>query len=279
MMTLHNIFEIYGITPKTVKLVRHGNKEIPIRETFLNNLPRFEMYQSFQIPKKYGAATAIAVFAPYQKTTAIFLGLWDIVRCIENDEFTKDMLLLFKNYDLPEKWYNDHVMYDLKKNPVLDDLSERLIIEWGGATVAWVQSKDKEVVEIKGKKSIGDFLSFNLTDLNFTELKNIIQFPDSNQTWVTALSSVNGIYLIKDKISGKLYVGSAYGENGIYGRWASYAQSGHGGNQELKPLDTNNFQFSILEILPATTTADGAIECENRWKEKLGTRQFGLNKN
>jgi len=40
-----------------------------------------------------------------------------------------------------------------------------------------------------------------------------------------------------------------------------------------------NFQFSILEIVPATTTAEGVIDCENRWKEKLGTRQFGLNKN
>jgi len=43
---------------------------------------------------------------------------------------------------------------------------------------------------------------------------------------------------------------------------------------ELKGLDPSVFQFSILEIVPATTTADGVIECENRWKEKLGTRQF-----
>jgi len=219
MITLHNIFEIYGITPKTVKLVRHSNKEIPIRETFLNDLLRFEMYQSFQMPKKFGSAAAIAVFAPYHKTTAIFLGLWDIKRCIESSDFTERTRVLLEKYNLPTDWYNNHVKYDLKKNPVIDDLSERLIIEWGGATVAWVQSKDKVVVEIKGEKSIGDFQSFSLIDLSFVELKNIMQFPDSNQTWVTALSSVNGIYLIQDKLSGKLYVGSAYGGNGIYGRW------------------------------------------------------------
>lgn len=106
-----------------------------------------------------------------------------------------------------------------------------------------------------------------------------MQFPDTNLTWLKALSSVNGVYLIKDKMSGKLYVGFAYGDQGIYGRWSSYAKNGHGGNSELTSLDPSTLQFSILEIVPATTTADGVIECENRWKEKLGTRQFGLNKN
>ncbi len=186
---------------------------------------------------------------------------------------------MLKKHNLPESWFNDSARYDLKRNNILDDLSERLVIEWGAATVAWVQSKDKEVVEIKGKKSIGDFQSFSLVDLDFRDLQNLIQFPDTNLTWVKALSSVNGVYLIKDKVSGKLYVGSAYGEQGIYGRWSAYAQNGHGGNLELRDLDPTNFQFSILEIVPATTTADGVIDCENRWKEKLGTRQFGLNKN
>ena len=154
-----------------------------------------------------------------------------------------------------------------------------MVIEWGPATVAWVQSKDKEVVEIKGEKSIGDFQSFSLVDLNYQDLKNLIHFPDTNLTWLKALSSVNGVYLIKDKISGKLYVGSAYGEQGIYGRWTAYAKNGHGGNMELKELNPTNFQFSILEIVPPTATADNVIDCENRWKEKLGTRIFGLNKN
>lgn len=37
MITIYKILKIYGIDPATVKLVRHGNKEIPIYETFLNN--------------------------------------------------------------------------------------------------------------------------------------------------------------------------------------------------------------------------------------------------
>jgi len=279
MITTNKIFEIYGIDPTTVKLVRHGNKEIPIHETFLNNIQRFEAYQSFQKPKKFGKSKIIAVFAPYYKTTGIFLGLWDIKGYTEKSKYTEKTLSVLREHNLPEEWFDNSARYELKRNNILDDLSERMVIEWGPATVAWVQSKDKEVVEIKGEKSIGDFQSFSLVDLNYQDLKNLIHFPDTNLTWLKALSSVNGVYLIKDKISGKLYVGSAYGEQGIYGRWTAYAKNGHGGNMELKELNPTNFQFSILEIVPPTATADNVIDCENRWKEKLGTRIFGLNKN
>lgn len=279
MITIKKILEIYGVDSSKVKLVRHGNKEIPVRETFLSDIKRFEAYQRFQAPNKFGNSKSIAVFAPYYKTTGIFLGLWDIQGCLKTEDFTNEIIKELEKHNLPEDWFDIAVRYDLKRNKSLDDLSERLIIEWGHSTVSWVQSKDKEVIEIKGKKSIGDFQSFSLVDINHKELKNIFDFPDTNLTWLKALSSVNGVYLIKDKSTGKLYVGSAYGESGIYGRWAAYAKNGHGGNLELKDLDPTNFQFSILEIVPGTATADSVIECENRWKEKLGTRNFGLNRN
>ena len=279
MITIHRIFEIYELDPKNIRLVRHGNKEIPILETFRNNLPKLEIYQSYQRPRRFGNAKYIAVFAPYHKTTALFLGLWEIIGCKEHHEFTEENLNELKEYILPESWFKDHVRYELKLSDILGDLSERLIVEWGGATVSWVQKKDKEVVEIKGKNTIKDFESFDGLEIYFYELQKIINHPDENITWVKSLSSVNGVYLIQDITTGKLYVGSAYGEQGIYGRWSSYAKNGHGGNQELQGLNPDNFKFSILEIVPSTSTADYVIECENKWKNKLGTREFGLNRN
>lgn len=47
----------------------------------------------------------------------------------------------------------------------------------------------------------------------------------------------------------------------------------------LKLLSPKNFDFSILEILPGSFSAEKVIEPENRWKKKLGTRAFGLNEN
>lgn len=279
MLTVHRIFEIYKLKPNKIRLVRHSNKEIPISKTFSENLKRLELYQSYQKPGKFGNAVSIAVFRSYYKTTALFLGLWDINGCLENSGFSKKIKDELKIYDLPEHWYNDSVKYSLKKNNILDELSERLVIEWGKSTVSWVQSKDKRVVEIKPKKSIGEFQTYDRISMDYIDLKKLTQFPDSNISWFTALSSVKGVYLIMDRTSGKLYVGSASGEGGIYARWEQYAKTGHGGNKELMALDPINFQFSILEIVSTTFTEEEVIKCENKWKEKLGTRKFGLNEN
>ena len=61
---------------------------------------------------------------------------------------------------------------------------------------------------------------------------------------------------ITDSSNGKKYVGSATGENMIWGRWKDYIANGNGGNIELKSLDfeyiQKNFRYSILEIYKST---------------------------
>ena len=94
------------------------------------------------------------------------------------------------------------------------------------------------------------------------------------------LSSLNGIYLIRDKSSGKMYIDSAYGEDDIYGRCLNYVLSVNEGVKELRGhQDPYRFEFSILEVIPHKSSAEEVIHRENRWKEKLGTRVFGLNAN
>ena len=278
MITFHDILGHYGIKPKNVKLVRHGNREIPVLETFQNEREHFEVYQSYQAPNKFKGAKHLAVFAPGHHTSAIFLGLWDIKDYKTHKNFTKKIHDTIDEHSFPESWHKV-AWYDLRYNPTLDELSERLIIDWGKSTISWVQNRDKKILEIKGENYLGDFVSYDSVQLNYYDIKKLSTDTKSNTTWMNALSSVNGIYLIRDKSSGKLYVGSAYGEDGLYGRWLNYAHSGHGGNKELKGLDPNQFEFSILEIIPPTSSAEEVIHRENRWKEKLGTRVFGLNAN
>ncbi|MBF1034889.1 MAG: GIY-YIG nuclease family protein [Candidatus Nanosynbacter sp.] len=50
--------------------------------------------------------------------------------------------------------------------------------------------------------------------------------------WCRALRSRKGVYLITDKNTGKQYVGSAYGEDGILGRWSVYLKSGYAKNEK-----------------------------------------------
>ena len=99
------------------------------------------------------------------------------------------------------------------------------------------------------------------------------------------LSNVYGVYIILDKKDGQRYVGSAYGKEGIWGRWSHYEQSKHGDNNILiellkkDPMRYKNFQFSILSVLPNYSLREQVIQLESITKEKLRTRVFGLNAN
>jgi len=88
---------------------------------------------------------------------------------------------------------------------------------------------------------------------------------------------------LTDVSNGKMYVGSAYGENMILGRWRAYVKTGHGGNTGLKRLTFDhikqNFRYSILDIYKSTIDDQIIIDRENRWKEVLQTRKFGYNEN
>lgn len=286
MLTLFSLFDLYGIDKKSLKLVRHSSDDIfekndPLTtlELFRKNRKKFESYQSFQKEGTFRSAAQIAVFAKDKKTSGLFLGIWDIKGCISNQDLSKEIRSEIDTYSFPGEWKNKSAYYLLQYNNIMEDMSERLLIEWGRGTVAWVQSQDKEILEIRGRNSIGDFKSYDNVLLTYDELKRIFSNPGSNITWLTALSKVRGIYLIREKTFGKLYVGSAYGKDSISRRWENYAKNGHGGNKELKGYDPCNFEFSILEIVSWGISNAEIIEKETQWKVKLGTRKFGLNCN
>lgn len=134
------------------------------------------------------------------------------------------------------------------------------------------------------KVAITDFLGFDQVNIDHETLRIIVN--DNILSWKSALSNVKGIYLIMDELTGKQYVGSAYGEECIWHRWAEYAKNGHGGNVELKELLRENgddykfnFKYSVLEICNMSLGNEYIINRENHWKEVLMTRKFGLNKN
>lgn len=123
------------------------------------------------------------------------------------------------------------------------------------------------------------FPGYDKVNISWQELKRVI----SKDIWKTALQNQKGVYLITDTSNGKMYVGSAYGENMILGRWQSYIKNGHGGNVELKKVELDyikkHFKYSILDIFKSTVDDKTIIERENWWKSLLQTREFGYNKN
>lgn len=82
-----------------------------------------------------------------------------------------------------------------------------------------------------------------------------------------------------DRESGKQYVGSAPGQDNLWGRWRDYARTGHGGDRELRTLGRRPYQVTILHAVPMLSPDDDVVDTESLWKEKLMTRKFGLNAN
>ena len=153
-----------------------------------------------------------------------------------------------------------------------------------------------EVLEIwNSEKGLNEkhFPGYHNVLIDYADLKKKLEISDE---WKTALKSRNGVYAISDKETGKLYVGSAYGQNGIYGRWKVYVESGYDKDevengeypnkrlQELvqeKGLDyiKKNFQYAILETFTDSISNEDIIKRESFWKEVLLTRKFGYNAN
>ena len=271
---LYQLLQLIDIDPAGVRFVRHQTFEADLYEIYRKNRPLFEAYQSHQTREVFRDTKHILAFVSLRGTKALFLGIYEVVACYKKGDAPPWLIKKTKTPEIPE-WGGGSYIYDLKRTSLMEELSERLIVDWGGATRAWVQKKDKRVLAIRQKGEIEPFKSYGEILLLYLELKEMVKNPGANLTWKTALSAVNGIYGIVDKVSGKIYVGAAYGKEGVWGRWIAYATNGHGGNIELTGIDPHRFQFIILEILPRTATENDAFEAECRWKQKLLTRNLG----
>lgn len=131
-----------------------------------------------------------------------------------------------------------------------------------------------------------DFPGYDKVRLSYSQLSTIIH--RHKRDWIAALENQKAVYLITDTGSGKQYVGSAYGENGmLLQRWTNYVNDGHGGNKLLKEVVAESgieyiaqyFQYAILENYNARVEKHIILERESWWKETLGSRAFGLNAN
>ena len=189
-----------------------------------------------------------------------------------------------------EKKSEKHIAYFTELLEGQDDIIGRIVVHHerkGRAAYLWGKKDGGEfyISEIKEKKlTVEEFPGYNSVLVSFPKLKIIIN--QNIQSWYGALANIKGVYLITDNKTGKQYVGSAFGNDGIWHRWSDYATNGHGGNKELRTLlqangsDYKNcFQYSILEIADFNSPDDYILQREKYWKDVLRTREFGYNSN
>ena len=131
-----------------------------------------------------------------------------------------------------------------------------------------------------------DFAGYDNVNLPFRLLKNIFD-GKIMPTYYNALQKITGVYCLTDLETGKLYIGSAYGEGGVAQRWGNYLDCNHGGNKKLISLYKekgatyfeNNFTFTLLEYFGLSYDSEKIIKREQYWKKCLHTVKFGYNDN
>ncbi len=189
-----------------------------------------------------------------------------------------------------EKGVEQPFRYRTELIPNQEDIIGRIIVFFkrpSRASYIWGDKYSKfiMILEIMPEPlSIGEFPGFHNISIQYKTLCVITK--NQVESWKSALSNVYGIYLIADGNTGKMYVGCAKGEGGIWQRFNNYCETKHGGNKDLmnllndKGLDyANNFHFSILEVIDTQASEKYIFEREGYWKSILLTRKFGLNSN
>ncbi len=273
MISFNALLRAESIDPATVKLVRHQDQRISGRPTpyqlWKMRDGSFEKYQSIQSrPKIFAGAKRLAAFVATPLNETVFVGLYAI-RGVGKAPAGRLDPISGENVEGMD-------LYDLKLLPTLEDYHGRLSIVWGDGYRAWVQraeTNEKKILEIRRNENEPPFPGV----LDFREqLSGLSSVPIA---WREVLSSVGGIYLLTCPRTGKQYVGSAHGSAGFWGRWEEYASSGHGGNRRMMDVPSSDYHVAVLEVASSSTTIENLIEMENRWKEKLRTREFGLNAN
>jgi hypothetical protein len=238
-------------------------------EVFKNN--EFDIllegqYWNYKNKKSYKSGQVTIGFLPINN----YDNLWLLFHV---GEITKDLNKL------------DGVGYEYKTLSDYEKYFGRLIIKFENSVQTMIRKatsviNECEVVQILPDTFDNDiFPGYDKVDVSWEELSRIVK----KESWKTALQNQKGVYLITDVSNGKMYVGSAYGENMILGRWQSYIKTGHGGNIELKKMNFNYikkyFRYSILDIYISTIDDQTIIERESWWKDVLHTRKFGYNIN
>lgn len=106
-------------------------------------------------------------------------------------------------------------------------------------------------------------------------------------TYFEALKKVTGVYCLTDTKTGKLYIGSATGGEGVAGRWGDYLNSQHGGNEKLIALYNekgseyfeSHFTFTLIEYFGLSYDPESIREREKYWKHCFNTIKSGYNGN
>jgi hypothetical protein len=261
------IFSLLNLDPSLVKVHLAVESATNPLDAFFNDT--FQEWQAYQTRRNFPRQYILSLIQQSSDETWLFAGVY-----------------LSKGHE--KRTHPSHFYYDTELTEIGSNLIGRLIVSHkrtgrasyrNGETIVGKTGIHSILPQALSFKPFSGYGSFILNRAQLTTL-----FKTRNSQWKTALSLVSGIYVISDQTTGKLYVGSAYGENGIWGRWSDYARNYHGNNKLLKSLYEEHgpqrfeaMNYSILETFPIDVDDNLIINTEERWKNKLLSISHGYN--
>ena len=267
-----------------VKYYRHQeiDKTLSIYELFMKDeLKEFDEEQQKQSTGNPYSKEYLASFVQTPNNETVFVGLYKKIEGRENEK---------------KCW-----IYKLEPLTKLSEWSGRIFVDYPSGLPVHRHPVNLEnglpILHITKSKEHLAFPGFHQFNRPIPLLKTM---PSS---WKDYLSKTKGVYLLTDRKHHKLYIGSAYGNEGFWGRWQCYIpkqknrninEAGGGtfdeeggGNKALKKHIKDSkgecdFYVSILEEVASSDIDKKIIEKESSWKIKLNTRDLagnGLNCN
>lgn len=289
MLDYRTLLELEGFAPAEVLVVRHT----PIEKSLRRVMPwlvaeRPELFLAYQqiqwstLERAMTKARYLASFVAQETGSATYAGLFRIGswKTLDYDGYCRfpgnsELEALGMSGRSPDM--GECLAFELERLDTYVEWIGRLVITWpkpyqnwwrwatkGGFSVAAIDAESRFVRGMPGWDELV---------LNWSEIQSL---PAS---WRATLAQWRGVYLVYDTVRQAGYVGSACGQENILGRWLDYGRTGHGGNVELRRSEPANLRFSILQRTSPDFEQGEVIALEATWKDRLHTREFGLNRN
>jgi hypothetical protein len=167
-----------------------------------------------------------------------------------------------------------YAWFDLRRSSYLAEYVDRLIIE-ARLTQSYVRLSENLDAPILALLETGH------TAAPLPPWRDLIlsaaQIRALPSRWQDKLLEWRGIYHILDTHDGARYVGAAYGQDNLLGRWRAHIAGDMGITKELSKRDPNGFVFTILERTSPDLPAEDVIALEQTWMARLHTKEYGLN--
>lgn len=293
-MKLNDLLLARSINPEEVLVFRHRpfepelNKVLPSLAADKPDV--FNAYQQTQgekVEKAMMGAKYVASFIGHEPGKALFVALYSIgtSKPMTREEYWRVPAYIemkafgMKGFTEEEERDRPSVLwFDLVPTEFYASWKGKLVVAWPPPGRSWwrrAHKNDMSILAILEDSALDTAMPrWNEVNIKWDQLGVL------PKRWKSKLEEWRGIYYIFDTSDGKGYVGSAYSESNLLGRWLNYAASGHGGNSFLRKRDPRNFRFTILQRVSPDMDMNDVIRIEGTWKERLHTRApYGLNDN